>query len=561
MTAPGRRRIKLAIALGTSAAAVLTCALALVVIGRCSRPPAAPPAPRLPSPPPVSTTTLVVRVTDRGAPVGARVLLLAGPDAPLHMGTIDMYGKRQSAAACPIAPDVIGSWDGLIFARGVGEVPVGVDGCVPSPAIPYGRYQVLAWRGVEYELWRGAVDLSARRGRVELDVPLERAWIPYGTLAADLHVHAHASIDSTMPNPQRVIAQAAAGIEVIALSDHNASGDLDAEIAALGLEDAVASIASNELTSELFHLGVYPVQVVRGAPRGGGPPESEIVTAGAAKLFALGRTLSPAGVLQVNHPRLRASALFDNTGWDGVAWPPPFPLVFDAMEVLSGHTAFNTSGDRRIDETVRDYYTLLDHGHPIAPLGNSDTHDLNWILDGTARTYVFVDRPSTAPFDEAAFLDALRGRRVVATTGPWLDLEVAAQVGGPTVGPGQLLRARGRAWLDLTVQQAAFVHTSRVRITVGGPRGRHRVVVIDVPPKERSFRWVGAVEVGAVDTWIGVIAEGDDALPLEVTGTHHHDYGRSGVTPYAIVGPVLVDADGDGKWTRGDASPGRRRRR
>src|SRR5262249_18499390 len=156
-------------------------------------------------------------------------LLFAAGGSPLHMGALDLYGRRQGGAACPLAPDVVGSWDGLILARGAGEVPVGADACDPAPAIPYGVYRLWAWRGVEYERWEGTVDLSAGRGRVELAIPLERAWTPHGTLAADLHVHAYASGDSTMPNPQRVVAQAAAGVQVIALSDHNMNGDLDAE--------------------------------------------------------------------------------------------------------------------------------------------------------------------------------------------------------------------------------------------------------------------------------------------------------------------------------------------
>src|SRR5262249_21049804 len=199
-------------------------------------------------------------------------LLLDTQGAPLHMGNLDLYGRRQGAAACVIAPGVVGSWDGLIVGYGVADVPVGADRCVPTPAIPYGRYRVVAWRGIEYERFEGEVDVSEGRGRVELAIELARAWTPQGVLAADLHVHAHASNDSTLPNPQRVIAQAAAGIQVVALSDHNWNGDLDAEIAELHLEGVIASIASNELTTDALHVGVYPVEVVRGAPRGGAPP-------------------------------------------------------------------------------------------------------------------------------------------------------------------------------------------------------------------------------------------------------------------------------------------------
>lgn len=503
--------------------------------------------------PKVSTTTLAIRVTERGRPVAARVLLIDAHGQPLHMGNLDLYGRRQGAAACAIAPGVVGSWDGLILGDGAAEVPVGVDRCVPSPAIPYGRYKVVAWRGIEYERFEGEVDLTAARGRVELAIPLERAWTPAGTLAADLHVHAYASGDSRMPNPQRVVAQAAAGVQVVALSDHNVNGDLDAEIAELHLESVIASIASDELTSEQLHVGVYPVQVVRGAPFGGGPGDDAVRKADARQLFDLGHAMPGHPIVQVNHPRFRVTALYDGARWDGVAWPPPFPTDFDAVEVLAGYSAFNTAGDRRFDDSVRDFYTFIDHGRLIAPLGNSDTHDLNWVLDGTTRTYVFVDDPRVAPFDEAGFVAAIRARRVVATSGPWLDVEAAAARGAtPTVGPGQTLRARGTAWLDVTLAQARFVRADRIRVTVGGAHGPELVETIDVPAG-RTFHWAGPVALGARDTWIGVTADGDTPLPIEQTGSYQQDKWRHpGVTPFAIASPILVDVDGDARWTRGE---------
>jgi len=546
MSGPGRaRRALILVAIAAAIAGVALVAL--------RRPP--PPAP----PPAGSTTTLALRITDRGAPVAARVLLLDARGTPLHMGNLDLYGQRQGGTACPIAPDVVGSWDGLIVGRGAADVPVGVDRCVPSPAIPYGRYRYVAWRGIEYERAEGDIDLSAGRGRVELAIALDRAWTPHGTLAADLHVHAYASGDSRLPNPQRVVAQAAAGIQVVGLSDHDINGDLDAEIAQLGLGAAIASIASDELSGDQLHVGVYPVEIERGAPHAGGPADAAVAHAGPQQLFDLARRLSgrPADrtVVQLNHPRFRVTALYDGTKWDGVAWPPPFPLGFDAVEVLAGYTAFNAPGDRRFDDSVRDFYTLTDHGRLIAPLGNSDTHDLNWVLDGTTRTYVYVDDPRVQPFDQAGFIAAIRGHRVVATSGPWLDIEAAAARGAtPTAGPGQALAARRTAWLDITVSQARFVHVGWIRITVGSPSGPALAATIDVPPGARSFRWTGPVDVGTADTWIGVTADGDTPLPLEQTGSYQRDrWHRPGVTPFAIAAPILVDADGDHRWKRGDA--------
>jgi hypothetical protein len=493
---------------------------------------------RKPSP---GTTTLVLRVTDGPTPVGARVLLLDAKGEPVHFGRLDTYGMRQDTTACQLAPSVVGSWDGIILADGTGEVPIGGAGCA---TIPYGRYHVWAWRGIEYELWQGDVDLTAKRGKVELDIPLERAWSPHGTLSADLHVHAFASHDSRLPNPQRVVAQAAAGIQVVGLSDHDVSGDLDREIAALHLDDRIASIASNELSSDQLHVGVYPA----GQP----PPEAEVLHADAEHVFALARAMPGNPVVQLNHPRFRVTALYDQRKWDGTSWPPPFPLAFDAVEVLAGYTAFNAPGDRRFDDSVRDFYTFVDHGHLITPLGNSDTHDLNWVLDGTTRNYVFVDDPRTNPFDEAQFVAAIRARRVVATSGPWLDVEVAPAAGvTPTVGPGEAVVPRDHSvWVDITVAQTQFVHTERIKITVGG-RG---VQTIDVPPDVRTHRWAGKVEVGDADTWIGITADGDTPLPLALTGSYQKDkWNRGGVTPFAIASPILVDADGDGHWKRGDA--------
>jgi hypothetical protein len=279
------------------------------------------------------------------------------------------------------------------------------------------------------------------------------------------------------------------------------------------------------------------------------------VSATPEQLFAIARALPGHPIVQVNHPRFRFTALFDDTGWDGVTWPPPFPLEFDAVEVLAGYSAFNVPGDRRFDESVRDLFTLFDHGHLVAPLGNSDTHDLNWVLDGTTRNYVFVDDPRTQPFDEAGFVDAIRARRVVATSGPWLDVEVGPRQGAATVGPGQVVRPdRHGVWVDVTVAQARWVHVDRIRITIGGLDGPVLARELAVPAGVRSHRWAGRIEVGDRDTWLAVTADGDTALPLELTGTYQRDkWNHAGVTPFAIASPILVDADGDGRWKRGDA--------
>jgi len=503
-------------------------------------------APRLPP------GLLVLRVTDGpgGPPIGSRVLLFDSAGAPVRIGRIDFNGKRQALGSCAIAPGVAGTWDGLVLAYGVAEIPIGADDCEPSPAIPHGRYRIWAWRGIEYEIWKGEVDLTGS-ARTALVIPLERAWTPHGTLAADLHVHAQGSEDARTPNRLRVMSQVAAGVQVIGLSDHNRSGDLDAEIHELGLDATVASIACNEITGVVAHLGVYPVPVDRRSPRGPLPDDEAVYAATPDQLFDYAEAFPGDPIIQVNHPRFRYAALFDSARWDGTSWPPPFPLRFDAVEILSGHTSFNDAGDRRIDEAIRDFYTLVDHGVVVTALGNSDTHHLNGVRDALSRNYVFVDDPTVARFDEAGFVAAIRAHRVVTTTGPWLDVEVASRDRGATVGPGQLVVADGGAvWVDLELAQASFVAADRIRIVVGGPAGPAVARTLDVPAGERHFRWRGRVDVGAADTWLGVDAGGDTPLPVELTGSYFAEKGHRGATPHALVNPIRVDADGDGRWAR-----------
>jgi hypothetical protein len=178
------------------------------------------------------------------------------------------------------------------------------------------------------------------------------------------------------------------------------------------------------------------------------------------------------------------------------------------------------------------------------------------VLDGTTRNYVFVDDPRTQPFDEDGFVRAIRERRVVATSGPWLDVEVAPEQGvTPTVGPGGALVPKdGAVWVDVTLAQTRWVHVDRVRITIGALDGPRLVQTIDVPANVRTHHWSGRIEVGDRDTWLAITADGDTPLPLELTGTYQRDkWHHPGVTPYAIASPILIDADGDGRWKRGDA--------
>ncbi|HEY4242792.1 MAG TPA: CehA/McbA family metallohydrolase [Kofleriaceae bacterium] len=512
-------------------------ALAALACGCGDHP--APPRPAADAP--AQAPGLVLRVTADGVPAAARVLLVDAHGDPLRFGTIDLFGQRQGPAACRVTADVTATWDGIIVGKGSAELPVGPRGddtCKP-PAVPPGHYHVVAWRGLEFERWERDVDLRAGV-RTELDIALERAWRAPGTLAADLHVHAYHSDDSNIAEESRVLSLAAAGVQVAGEANHNHADTFAPAIATQHLGAVLAAVPDVELTSDWTHVNVYPAALDH-------PIDWDAtVDAKPDALLAQARAFPGDPIVQVNHPRFRVTALFDTLGWDGFAWPPPFPHNFDAVEVLNGFDAFSAPGDHREAQCAHDFFELTDRGWLVAPMGNSDSHDYNWVLDGTARTYVYVPDARTEPFDQAAFIAAIRARRTVATTGPWLDLDV----GGAK--PGGHVVARGTVHVTISVRQARFSRADHLRIWIGtdaGPREARTLVLTGSP-----FTWSGEIPVGARDTWVGATVDGDTILPEEQTGTYQRDkWNRAGVAPFAIASPVLVDVDGDGRWKRGAA--------
>jgi hypothetical protein len=216
------------------------------------------------------------------------------------------------------------------------------------------------------------------------------------------------------------------------------------------------------------------------------------------------------------------------------------PVDFDALEVLSGFLTYETPEDQRLSRAVQDFYTLWRNGVQVVALGNSDTHHLNLILAGFPRSYVRVPDARTDPFDAAGFVDALRGRHTVATTGPFLDVRVEG-----SAGPGDLATAAGGSVaVEVHLRQPSYVHATRLRIWVGGVV-RHTVAI---PLGATAFHWSGREAVGPADTWIGVDAAGDDPIPWELPGEYLFGDGRGGMLPIAVISPVRIDADGDGSY-------------
>ena len=103
-----------------------------------------------------------------------------------------------------------------------------------SVLLPPGDYQVVASRGIEYEIARHKVTLRAgSAGRYAAALP--RVVNTQGWITADFHVHGPNSVDSSLLAEPRVTSYAAEGVELLTSTDHDQRTDYRPTVFALGL--------------------------------------------------------------------------------------------------------------------------------------------------------------------------------------------------------------------------------------------------------------------------------------------------------------------------------------
>jgi hypothetical protein len=416
--------------------------------------------------------------------------------------------------------------------------------------LPPGRYRVAAGRGPEY----GAVmtELSVASGdSVALPLgPPERVLESPGWIAADLHVHAEPSDDSSLPLAARVRSFAAEGAEVMVSTDHDQVTDYAPALRVLGLEGRLATLAGVELTSSASteavphtsaHSNAFPIphrpEAYRsGTPRHEGRRLREIVAAV--------RALGGERVVQLNHPRgdvarYTANQLFTHLGVVGEPFEPTRPLSdapnrvllapdpesglrdldFDAIELMNGPSLIRYRAVRE------DWFALLRQGEIRTGTANSDTHQASEVA-ALPRNYVRAQDDRVSAFDAAGFVRALREGRLFGTTGPLLEV----RLGG--VGLGERY-VGGETTLAVEVRAAPWVPLRELRVFVNG-----------VPVVARELAGPGALE-------IPLAFERDAFVTLEVEGPAEGIYAAlyPGFAPFAFTNPIFVDADGDGAWT------------
>lgn len=248
--------------------------------------------------------------------------------------------------------------------------------------------------------------------------------------AGDLHVHSRESGDA-QPSLDTIATFArSAGLDFVALSDHNTTAQLDFIVDARARHPALLLVPSVEFTTYAGHAnGVGATSWV----------DHKLGQPGVTAAGALAALRAQGALVSINHP------LFDlGEACIGCAWRHPLsPGDVDAVELATAG-----AGALFIERTLAWWDALCAAGGHVAAVGGSDDHTAGERLGpfgapiGTPTTYVYAEELSVA-----ALLDGIRrGRTVVKLLGPtdpMAELTTEPALDGDTVRATRAtLRAR-----------------------------------------------------------------------------------------------------------------------
>ncbi len=149
-------------------------------------------------------------------------------------------------------------------------------------------------------------------------------------------------VDAPTNTRDRVIGNAAEGVEIAVASEHNIVADLEPIVRELGLTDRLVEIPGDELTTDTSHTPVGPRERVparvrsRTRSRGGA---TDVRDRDAKEIFTELRAKNPDAIFQINHPRSGGNGYFDLLDFDratGVGKDARYDARFDAVEVWNG---------------------------------------------------------------------------------------------------------------------------------------------------------------------------------------------------------------------------------
>ncbi len=518
----------------------------------------------------------------RGTPVQATVAngatVTANPTAGptgtlvLDIATLATGGGRVRAPmkVTLVGTDVempdsaMGSLEGERENSGAFRVAFTVNG-MDRVTLKPGHYRAIVSRGPEYETSESMIDVPAA-GEVTLTADLRRVVDTTGYISGDFHQHTIGSVDSPRALCNRVLENAAEGLEYAATTDHDNVTDFGPCIRSLGVTNWFGAMMGNEISvNGVGHFNAYPLAIEAANPdRLIGAQYWADLTPQA--LFDRIRAEPSDPVLHVSHPRSTFKGYFTYLQLNPITLATnaqrPIARGYHAIEVnesLGAPEDFLASADRAIEmaglarpadgAVLHDYFALINRGARIAALGNSDTHTRN-NGSGWPRNFMRVGIDEPAMVTPAMVRTAIRSQRVIVSGGIFIRVRVG---GNERMGSNELVRATGgMAELEIEIQAPAWVPVTRFSLFENGRPlsltstgmdmydttiATSAAGVATAVTGTATVRWHGTVRVRPMrDSTYVVVARGTTLRPVEANDA------------FGYTNPVYVDADGNGMW-------------
>lgn len=336
-----------------------------------------------------------------------------------------------------------------------------------------GTYQIFVGRGTEYSTHDEEVTLAAG-GSATVNATLHRVLDTAGFVSSDFHVHQINSPDSRISHEKRAAQYAGEGVENLVLTDHDAHGDISAEITALGLTGFLASTIGEEITTfDTGHFNSYPRDVDATRPSLGSTDWAGAETAGedfpgapfnnyilrAPEIYTEAVTdpnnTAVTVVVQINH----IGSHFDPLEIDTAVDPPTSALTtaeraafrlpptgalfhqFPALELWNGFSRNQAIGEF-LTSRIGIWINLLNQGRghtdqaaegrgPTA-IADTDSHQYLSLRSGGARSWTASPSDAIAGIDGEEVAEAVMAGRAVGGQGIYVQTRLL-QTEGPEV--------------------------------------------------------------------------------------------------------------------------------
>ncbi len=393
--------------------------------------------------------------------------------------------------------------------------------------IPVGRYDVYVSRGIEYTLDHQEVEILEGK-RTHFTSTLSRAIDTSGYISSDFHLHLQFAMRDG------AIVSAAAGLDLLTATDHNILKDYSPYIEELNLGRFMSSVVGSEIDTAFGHFNSFPMSLNRWQERS---YRYSILTPG--EFLRLMRQNPGDEIVQINHPRYGTTkGGYFNTRLNRDTGEIEYPFfetsfnqveVYNALTVLEDRENPRFGRNQRLDQNLKDWYSLLNRGIAITGVGNTDAHRYPSELPGYPRNYVLSDTDKPWEIDPYEVVDALKRGASSASLGPFIRFTVDD---GVQMGSTHTARD-GSVMVHVNVQRAPWIPLDRVEIVANGKV--LKTLSTEEAPEGTRHHW--DIEVKAdQDTWLLVLATSD--RPWEKPFTHF--------SSFAFTNPIWVDFDGNG---------------